>query len=198
MIKGINLIPDEIKDEWRLRKWRRAFVLAAAIYLAFLGALYYSQYSVVRERRAEELALLQEKESFAGKSAVYLELSRKINETRLAEADLKKRLNVTEGLAEKRISWSTVLKRLSRDVPQGLWLKSLSTLDAGGGKKLRVLGSALSNRAVADFIFTLENSGYFENVALSYTQKRDFDSGTVYDFELNASLKKTGEVMYEW
>lgn len=198
MIKGINLMPDEIKEGWRLKRWRRAFILAAAAYLVVPGLVYFRQQTVIREKRAEEAALLKEKVSLAGKDAIYTELSRRIRDVRQAETELKKNVNVTADLVDKRISWSTVLKKLSHDVPQGLWLKNLSTSDAAGGKKLRVLGAALSNRAVADFIFTLENSGYFDNVALSYTQRRDFGSETIYDFELSASLRKTDEVMYEW
>ncbi len=198
MIKGINLMPDEIKEGWRLKRWRRTFILAAAAYLVVPGLVYFRQQTVIREKRAEEAALLKEKASLAGKDAIYTELSRRIRDVRQAETELKKNVNVTADLVDKRISWSTVLKKLSHDAPQGLWLKNLSTSDAAGGKKLRVLGAALSNRAVADFIFTLENSGYFDNVALSYTQRRDFDSETIYDFELSASLRKTDEVMYEW
>ncbi|MBI5469386.1 MAG: PilN domain-containing protein [Deltaproteobacteria bacterium] len=198
MIKGINLIPDEIKDGWRLKRWKRTFILAAAAYLAVPGLVYFRQHTVITQKRAEEAALQKGKESFAGKGAIYTELSRRIRDAQQAETELKKRLNVTADLADKRISWSNVLKKLSHDVPQGLWLKNLSTSDSAGSKKLRILGSALSNRAVADFIFTLENSGYFDNVALSYTQRRDFGSETVYDFELSASLRKTDEVMYEW
>lgn len=197
MVKGINLIPDDIKDSRRLKRWRRAFMLAAALYLVILGLVYLRQYSVIREKRAEESALLKEEEPFAGRGAVYTELSRRIRDARQAEGELKKRLNAGAGVIDRRVPWSMVLKKLSHDVPQGMWLNGLSTTDAANGKKLRVLGSALSNRAVADFVFTLENSNYFENVSLSYTQRRESGSRIVYDFELSASLRKNDEVIYE-
>lgn len=84
-------------------------------------------------------------------------------------------------------------------MPEGLWLRGVSSSDAeGGGKRIRVLGSAAANRAVADFIFTLENSGYFSNVTLAYTQKRDLERAHVYDFELNMNIRKNEETTHDW
>lgn len=198
MIKGINLIPEETQRSWRLKKWRAALSVLAAAYLAVLAFVYTGQRAVIKEKRNEATALGQKKGMLIANSAQYAELQTKFKEIKETESSLKKRLELASMLADKRISWSAVLKRLSHDIPGGVWLKSLSTSDDKGAKKFRFLGSATTNRALADFMFTLENTGYFQDPTLSYSQKKDYDKTTVYDFEVSVNLKKTGEIMYEW
>ena len=71
-------------------------------------------------------------------------------------------------------------------------------MTGGGAKRVRVMGSATANKAIADFIFTLENSGFFSSVTLAYTQKRELQAGQAYDFELYMNINKTGETSYDW
>lgn len=198
MIKGINLIPAEIKSNWRLKKIRRLIAVAAVCYLAAIAALYVNQRMTLAARSAELESLRKEKTLIAEKSAEYSSLKARLEEISRSETALNKRLALATGLAEGRISWSYILRRLSNDIPKGVWLRSLSTsdMDAGKGKSVRFLGSAISNRAVAGLIFTLENSGYLSDVVLSYTQKRDFDSKTVFDFEVTGALRMSAEVMH--
>lgn len=198
-MKTINLIPDDIRAEWRLKGVRKALLAAALLYLAALGAVYMSQRSRISSIRAERAAALAEKEDLISRSAEFLELTRKYREIQQAESGLRKKLSLASDITGKRVSWSTVLKRLSHDMPAVVWLRSLSTSDVqGAGKKVRFLGSSTSNRGITDFVFTLENTAYFQDVALLYSQKRDFKSGTVYDFEVSALLKKADDIMYEW
>ncbi|MBI5643921.1 MAG: PilN domain-containing protein [Deltaproteobacteria bacterium] len=200
MIKGINLIPVEIQNEWRIKKWRAGILAACAVYVCLLAAVFINQRFALNEKRAEEQAVLGEKDALAAKSSEYALLTRKLTELKTTETELKKRLGVTADLNDKRISWSLILKKLSHDIPDGVWLRALSTSDVqdSAGKKLRFLGSAKSNRVLADFVFKLENSGYFQDSTLSYSQKRESGGSSVYDFEIYATLRKTNEILYEW
>jgi Tfp pilus assembly protein PilN len=195
-VKGINLIPDEVKREWRLKRLRSVFAVLAVLYLGALFLIFLNQRSTLNAKTAELKTLTLQKEQLVEKSARYVELRTKLDGIRRSESALEKRFALVGVIAAKRISWSVVLKRLSRDIPGGVWLRSLSTSGDGSEKRVRFLGTAISNMAVADFVFTLENSGYFVDVDLSYSQKRDFGSKTVFDFEIAAKLKKTIEVMY--
>jgi Tfp pilus assembly protein PilN len=201
----INLMPEEIRRNWRLRRIRILLVVVSLVYLAGLGALYMKQRSMVSDMQTEVETLSTEKAALAARNIEYRELTISLAETRKSEAEIKRRLETATRLAGNRVSWSTVLRRLSRDVPGGVWLRTLSTSDLGEaapgggvGKKIRFLGSALSNNSVADFIFTIENSGYFTDVDLSYSQKREVLSRTVYDFEVSAALKLTNDITYDW
>ena len=56
-------------------------------------------------------------------------------------------------------------------------------------KVLRFGGTALNNVSIADFIFILENSRYFDNVLLTYSQKREVEGEELFDFEITTVLK---------
>lgn len=199
-MRGINLIPEEIQRGWRVRKWRLAFIGASACYVIFLVAAFALQRMEVDGLKAEEAALVSAKDALAGRSSEYSLLTKRLSEIRTAEGELSQRIGVASELKDRRVSWSFVLKKLSHEVPKGVWLRSLSTSDVQGttDKKVKFLGSATNNRAVADFIFKIENSGHFRDATLSYSQKRDLGTESVYDFEVYATLRKTGEVVYEW
>lgn len=197
MIKGINLIPDDIKKGRLRQKVRKAIIGACMAYLVLLGGVFIQQRSAVAAKRAAAAQAAAEKEALLSKGSGYLELSKRLQLVKQSEAELSRKLGAAAGLS--RTAWSNVLKRISSDVPDGLWLRGVSSSDAeAGGKRIRVLGSAVANRAIADFIFTLENSGYFSSVTLAYTQKRELEDANVYDFELYMNLRKTDETTHGW
>lgn len=198
MTGGINLVPDDIRKSWLVIKVRMALIAAGALYLVVLSAVFVQQRHAIGLKRAEAAVATQRMEGLLSGGANYTELASRLQQARLAEADLTKRLSVTAGIS--RTAWSRVLKKLSHDVPKGVWLRGISTTDAAeaGGKRVRLVGSAVGNKPVADFVFALENSGYFANVTLAYTQKRDIPTGQVYDFELFMGLKRTEETSYAW
>jgi len=200
MRKGINLIPLDIQREWTFRRLKRAMAAAGAVYLAALAFIYLSQARELRGLRAEVEQRSAELAALSAGSAEYRTLTARLAEIGRTDAEVASRLASVTALAGGRISWSRVLKRLSNDIPDTVWLRALTTSDgdAPGEKKIRFTGSALTGTAVADFIFTLENSGYMRGVNLSYSQRRDFRSRTVYDFEVYATLDRTGDAANEW
>ncbi len=196
MIHEVNLLPEDLKRAFRAKKWKKLLALGAVVYFLALTVIYLYQRTVIDEKKALIRELVAEKNSLAAKSTQFGMLRSKVQETKRMEAEISRRLRLVQGIEAGRISWSYILKRLSLDTPKGVWLRSLSTSDVtedGGGKKVRFIASATSNRAVADFVFTLENSPLFSDVSLTYSQKKDFDSKTVYDFEVYANLKTTGK-----
>lgn len=197
-VTGINLIPDDIRLVWRIGRWKLYIWPLFALWIAAMVVIYLGQRSEMAEKRKEAGALAREKGILMAGSAQYAELSAKFSDIQKTESELKNRLSLAKELSDKRIAWSVVLKRLSHDIPRDVWLKGMTTSDGDGRqKKVKFVGSAAAGKSVADFVFTLENSGYFTDVELSYAQKRDFDSMTVYDFEILAALKETDELIYE-
>lgn len=198
-VKYINLVPEDIQARWRLWKRRKALLSVAAVYAAALILVFINQRVVLHGKRAAVASIEAERNSLAAKGSEYERLSRQLAEVRQAESELKKNFEAGAALAQKRIAWPVLLKRLSNDIPDNVWLKTLSTSDINeqGGKKMRFVGTAASNRAVSEFVFMLENSGYFEDAVLLYTQKKEYGANSYYDFEVNSTLKKTEEIMYE-
>lgn len=197
-VKGINLIPEDIRFSWRMRRLRGYLAAGAVLYLLLLTSVFMSQRASISYKKTGLNALLQQKEMLIANSAQYSELQARMREIQTTETDIKKRLQTAALLAEKRVLWSSVLKRLSRDIPGTVWLKSISTSDEAAGKAMRFIGSSTTSKGVAEFLFMLENSPVFRTPALSYSQKKDFDSTTVYEFEITAGLKRTEETYHEW
>lgn len=199
MIKGINLVPDEIRSEWKAKKIRSYLIMAGVFYAAALVSIFFGQVSVINAKRAELSNAETERAGIAVKSAMYTQLVMKFREIEGSQAELKKRYSVSAELNDKRMPWSVILKKLSRDIPPNIWLKSLSTSDsqAMNEKKVRLIGNAASNKAIADLVFALENSGYCKDVALIYSQKNDIGQASVYEFDISAVIKKTDDIAYE-
>lgn len=200
MVKGINLIPDDIQGLWRIGRWRKMIWAAGIVYAAVFAVFFLFQVKGLIDKRATLKSIEKEKAALIAANAQYSDLSLKVETMRKTQSELQKRLGVASELSGKKVSWSVMLKRLSAEMPPNVWLRSLSTLDdeTTGVKKIRFLGSAISNRAVGDFAFFLENSGFAQNVMLAYSQKRDINDVHVYDFEVSADLKKTEEMINEW
>ncbi len=200
MIKGINLIPDDIQGQWKIGRWRKMIWAAGIIYALVFAAFFLFQVKGLVEKRAELKSVEKEKTALIAANAQYSDLSLKVETMRRTQSELQKRLGVASELSGKKVSWSVMLKRLSAEMPPGVWLRSLSTHDeeTTGVKKVRFLGTAMSNRAVGDFAFFLENSGFAQNVTLAYSQKRDLNNLYVYDFEITMDFKKTQEMINEW
>lgn len=199
MKNGINLIPDDVLRARLMKKARSSLLAVCAVYLMLLGAVFTAQKMEIKSKTAELQTIEARRDKLLSSGERQAGLGRKLAEIRRSEAELTQRLNVTAGLSGKRVAWAHVLKRLSHEVPEGVWLRALSTSEAASAlKRVRITGSATSNRPVADFISSLENSGLFSELSLTYTQKREHPSGTVYDFELYMDLKKTGETVHDW
>jgi len=198
-VRGINLIPDEIRLDWRIRSVRTAFIAAAVVYVGVFAFVY------LRDRRAmaavalEGTALAAERDAELAKVTGYTELAARLGTVQKAEAELKKRLAAAGALGGRRVSWAALLRRLSRDIPKDIRLNAVSTADLADreGKKIRFTGTSSTNSGIAAFVFVLENAGYCSNVALAYAQRRTDGGTAVFAFELDAQIKLTDEIAYE-
>lgn len=196
---GINLIPDDIKRARLQKKIRAGLVAFGVFYVALLAVVLVAQRMEAGERKAELAALETKEAELLSSGTRQAELGRKLADVKRLEADITQKINAASGLSGKKVAWAHVLKRLSADVPEGVWLRGISTSETDSAlKRVRVTGSASSNRPVADFISALENSGIYKDLSLTYTQKREGKGGTVYDFELYMDLKKTTETVHDW
>jgi Tfp pilus assembly protein PilN len=198
-VKGINLVPEDILRQTRLAGYKTGLRAVAVLYVIIMAIIYISQRRTLDAKSSDELSLIKQRDGLIAMSLQYAALSKRVADIQKAEDDIKKRLSVSGDLALKRISWAALLKRMSRDIPSNVWLKSLSTSDAQevGGKKIRFIGSAASNRGVSDLVFALENAGYFHDVQLVFAQKREGGTDTLYDFEVTADVKRIDDILHD-
>lgn len=197
MIEQINLIPDEIMRKKKAGQKRSLVLGILILYVAGLGMIYFYQKAKIKERFDNTEQARKQRDELIAQNARYKEVIERINLAQKKEEDIKKRLAVIDSLLQGRVYWSEILRGVTNLIPDGIWLTSLSTYDvpqssaSGGGKGVKFNGTAFSNSRIAEFVFTLENSRFFKNVLLAYSQKKELQGKDLYDFEITAELKKT-------
>jgi type IV pilus assembly protein PilN len=99
---------------------------------------------------------------------------------------LEGKLKVISGLDSARSGPVRILEELSKHTPERLWLVKLSTK----GTNIKVEGASLDTGVVADFLRSLNNSGYFLDVDLEKTRGGKEDDGVrLVDFVISAQLR---------
>lgn len=210
MIERINLIPDEMLKRKKAGQKRPFIIGILVFYVIILSAVYFYQKVKVKKKLNNVEQARMQRDELIAQNARYREVIERINLAQKREEDIKKRLEVIGSLLENRLYWSEILRSATHFIPGGIYLTSMSTYDlpkgsgqppiesVGGkplvdsimGKGVKFNGTALSNSAIAEFVFALENSRDFGNVLLTYSQKKEFKGRDLYDFEISADLRE--------
>jgi type IV pilus assembly protein PilN len=104
--------------------------------------------------------------------------------------ELEAKLNVITGLDNARSGPVRIMDELSNHTPPRLWLTRLSTK----GRNIKLEGASLDTGVVADFLRSLNNSGYFVNVDLEKTKGgKEVEGVRLVDFTISAELRPPSE-----
>lgn len=201
MMERINLIPDEMLRRKKAWQKRPLIIGVLVLYVLSLGMVYFYQRAKLKERLNNIEQAINQRDDLIAQNARYKEVIERINLAQKKEEDIKKRLEVIDSLLQGRVYWSEILRGITHLIPDGIWLESLSTYDLPqgsgkppaesiGGKAVKFNGTAVSNSRIAEFVFALENSRFFKNVLLTYSQKRELQGRDFYDFQLTVDLKE--------
>ena len=153
----INLLP--VKESESAFK-RRQQVSAAALVLSVMLLLMVVPY-VLQKRAIGRLDA--ETNQLRAEIATYDAQAKEARDLDKRQRDLQSKLQIIRDLDDKRVGPARVLADLSRAVPEKLWLEEFA--ESGGAATL--VGWALDNQTVADFMRKLAASSYFYNVDLS-------------------------------
>ena len=98
------------------------------------------------------------------------------------QVDLQERVITIQNLEQNQLSPVVVLDQLSLavDAVDYIWLNTLQQNDTA----LNMAGNGTSQVAVADFITSLENTGYFTNIQISSLQ----ESGELWEFNMSCEF----------
>jgi Tfp pilus assembly protein PilN len=192
MIEHINLIPDEIRGKKKDRQRRFLIIGILVLYIIGLGVIYLYQELGIRGQMDKIEEAKKKRDELMARNADYNKAMERITFLQKREDEIKKSINVISSLLEGRIYWSGILRNLTHLIPDSVWFTSLSTYDLtnGKGKGIKFNGSAVSNSGIAEFVFALENSQFFRNVLLGYSQKRELNGKDIYDFEVTVDLRE--------
>jgi type IV pilus assembly protein PilN len=159
MMMEINLLPH--------REARRAADLRETVALLFLGlvvvlgAMFFLDKSVKSDLSATQATVAQleaDIERYKPQQAL-------VQKFKKQKKQLQDKLDIIASLEEARNGPVRILDELSKNVPERLWLTSISTK----GKGIKLEGQSLDTGVVADFLRGLNASPYFNNVDLDNT-----------------------------
>ena len=177
----INLLPH--REERRKRARQHFAVLAAfsaVVGLAIVGAMWY-----VNEKRIEDQA---NRNAFM--KTEIAKLDKQIDEIKKLRdeiAALLARKQVIETLQTDRVQTVYLLDEMVRQMPEGVFLKSV----VQRGARIQLLGYAQSNARVSTLMRNIDASPWLEKAELVEIRAANVASKRVSEFNMNFSLKRT-------
>lgn len=158
----INLLPVRAaRKRENIRRQVSVFLLSVVLVVIIMGK--------VTSGLGREISELKGKVEDAEAEMLRLEaINKKVEEIKKRLATLKAKRDVIDKLEANRSGPVAVMEELTRRVvAEKMWLNSLS--ESGG--KMTLLGMALDNKTIADFMKELEESPYFGTVDLISSQQ---------------------------
>ncbi len=178
----INLLPQEEKKPSPFATW--GVFLALLFILAWMGLF---------GRQVWQYRLLQNRNTILSsqKQALLLQTEALRRELAIVSPSgmTRDKAALIQDILQERVLWSEVFKQLSRIVPTGLWFDYLEGI-ADGKAQIKIKGGAFSYLSIADFMVSMEKSGYFEQPQLSYAQKAVVQGQDMVGFEIICGMKK--------
>ena len=179
----VNLLPH--REEARKRRQQQFGVLAGislAIALLVAGAVWIFLDQQVTQQQTNVAYMKGE----IAKLDKQIEEIRKIREE---TASLLAKKQVVEGLQSNRSEPVQLLDQLLRQLPEGVYLKSVRQT----GAKVNLAGYAQSNARVSTLMRNLGASPYLENpelVEIKAAQAPDKSGSRINEFNMNISIKR--------
>jgi type IV pilus assembly protein PilN len=179
----VNLLPH--REEKRKRRQQQFAVLAGLAALA--GAVVAAGgWVFLDQQETQQRANVAYMKAEIDKLDKQIEEIRKIREETAA---LLAKKQVVEGLQSNRSEPVQLLDQLLRQLPEGVYLKSIRQ----NGPKVNILGYAQSNARVSTLMRNLGASPYLENpelVEIKAVPAPDKSGNRVNEFNMNISIKR--------
>jgi len=97
--------------------------------------------------------------------------------------DVERKLALVDKLQQGRFESLNTMAELSKVIPENVWVTSIS--DSAG--KLKITGLGESNKAVANFMRSLDQSPLFEDISLQVIVRKEADGVPVRSFTMTFS-----------
>jgi Tfp pilus assembly protein PilN len=178
----INLLPQEEKKPSRLATW--GVLLPLLFVLIWLG-LFGRQMLQRRSLQSRLATLNAQKQALQQQADALRKELAAVSPTGMT----RDKAALIQDILKERVLWSQVFKQLSLIVPNGLWFDYLEGI-SDGKAQIRIKGGAFSYLPIADFMHSMEKSGYLEEPQLSYAQRSVVQGRDVVGFEIICGMKK--------
>ncbi len=160
--KEITEAPSAIAPEIRERKKGPAYGLVYLVFIAVIAALFLYQKNTLSKEQSLLQAAQIEKKSLQ-------DVEVKLEQLEQQKSLLERKINLINQLKSRQEVAIRIMDELSKNIPDWVWLTETSFKN----EMIQIKGRALSNNLIADYIYNLDQSPYFNNVNLiSSTQKK--------------------------
>ncbi|MGD2294687.1 MAG: PilN domain-containing protein [Candidatus Aminicenantes bacterium] len=178
----INLLKEEPKApvapaEKEVIKERKPFPMTSLLGLFFVivVAVGFLQFNALKKER-DLLNVVQEEKNKLKDVTSKLQTVRAQQELILRKISLINLLKSQQGVAV------TIMDELSKHIPYWVWLTEVTF----SRQQVQIRGRAVDNNLIADYIYNLETSPYFQNVNLQSSTRRPGRGKEYLDFALTA------------
>src|SRR5882757_2737219 len=174
----INLLP--VKQAAQAERQRQEMVRAALL-LALLIAVFF----LLRIKMQHDLAQTETRIVAVEESLKALESQvRDVKDLETKEKALDAKLKVIADLGRKRVGPVGVMADLGTATPDRVWLTEFSE----GGGNATIMGQAVDNQIVAEFLRNLSSSKYFTTVDLVETQQDQIGDNKLRKFIVKTTI----------
>jgi Tfp pilus assembly protein PilN len=178
----INLLPLEEKRPALVATWG---VLATLLFFLLWLGLFGEQAWRYRSLQKQLAAVNTQKQALQQQAVALRKELAVVSPTGMT----RDKAALIQDILKERVLWSQVFKQLSFIVPKGLWFDYLEGV-SDDKAEIRIKGGSFSYLSIADFMRSMEKSGYFMDPQLSYAQKAVVQGQDVIGFEIICGMKK--------
>jgi Tfp pilus assembly protein PilN len=173
----VNFIPKELRPS--LVNYR-TFKLVLCLTVFAVPGSYLALQPVRWQIEAELTAVSKERDS----EAQSLQNKLRLHEDNKQQRSLQ---SIRKALSEK-IYWSAVFKELSNIAPSSVWLSGLETSAGENGRTLMISGDSTSQAAIAEFLANMENSYFFRDVRIRFSEAQADVRPILYRFQFEGRI----------
>lgn len=175
--KRLNLVPLELRPSKLNAQLLRSVLIFGLLFTPALGvSMKFFRWKL--ESESQILALQKD------------DLAKEIqNQIRLREAASEHlAMQTIQKAISEKLYWAEIFKELSTVAPKAVWLTNFETRVEENSKFVVITGSATSQQEIAEFFARLEQSFYFRNVAMKYSEAQEGSHPIQYKFQFEGKV----------
>ncbi len=178
----INLLKEEptapaVAEKEEVIKEKKPFPMTSLLGLFIIAAfaLGFLQFNAIKKEKALLNEVQEEKEKLKD-VLVMLERVQVQRDLIMRKIELINQLKSQQGVAV------SILDEISKNIPYWVWLTEVSF----NKQQVQIRGRAIDNNLIADYVYNLEISPYFQDVDLASSTRRQVRGNEFLDFSLTA------------
>ncbi len=182
----LNFVP-KIQRKHPIYNKRNYTILGSTLFMLVFGSVNLGIY----------LKLAEKREAVRSIASINLDLNEKIQSLSHSSAEsLSVKDAAVRQALEDKIYWADAFKELSMIVPSNVWLTEFQSSMVDGKRVMNITGQSSSNKKMSEFFSALEQSYFFRDVQMRFSEKLGQFSPDLFRFKFDCNVAdqpKVGE-----